>query len=198
MGIPEIAEPGRLARLTRAPLEWVRALIRGIARALPQAVEDLFRDRCPQYAASISFHVLFSLFPLTIVLAALILQIDSPAWQGAVVSTMGLAVILLSAVVIVGYAGQISIAQFALAGFGAWVAARLIVDTGMPFEVATVLAMLAGVGLGVVFALPAVRVRGVRLAIITFGLATALHRMIFANVPLTGGRTGLEVGERSA
>ena len=135
--------------------------------------------------------------PLTIVLAALILQIDSPAWQGAVVSTMGLAVILLSAVVIVGYAGQISLAQFALAGFGAWVAARLIVDTGMPFEVATVLAMLAGVGLGVVFALPAVRVRGVRLAIITFGLATALHRMIFANVPLTGGRTGLEVGERS-
>ena len=79
MGIPEIAEPGRLARLTRAPLEWVRALVRGIARALPQAVEDLFRDRCPQYAASISFHVLFSLFPLTIVLVSvfgLVLQDD--------------------------------------------------------------------------------------------------------------------------
>jgi ABC-type branched-subunit amino acid transport system ATPase component/branched-subunit amino acid ABC-type transport system permease component len=135
--------------------------------------------------------------PLTIVLALLVLQIDSPAWQGAVVSTMALAVILLSAVVIVGYAGQISLAQFALAGFGAWVAARLIVDTGMPFEVATLLAILAGVAIGVLFALPAVRVRGVRLAIITFGLAVTLHRMLFANVPLTGGRTGLDVGRRS-
>jgi ABC-type branched-subunit amino acid transport system ATPase component/branched-subunit amino acid ABC-type transport system permease component len=135
--------------------------------------------------------------PLAVVLAVLILQINSAPWQGAVVSTMGLAVILLSAVVIVGYAGQISLAQFALAGFGAWVAARLIVDTGMPFEVATLLAILAGVAMGVVFALPAVRVRGVRLAIITFGLGTALHRMLFANVPLTGGRTGLDVGPRS-
>jgi membrane protein len=65
-----IAEPGRLARKARAPLEGLRALTRGIAHALPRAVEDLFRDRCPQYAASISFHVLFSLFPLTIVLVS--------------------------------------------------------------------------------------------------------------------------------
>jgi membrane protein len=74
-----IAEPGRLARLLRLPLEWLSALTRGITRALPRAVEDLFRDRCPQYAASISFHVLFSLFPLTIVLVSvfgLVLQDD--------------------------------------------------------------------------------------------------------------------------
>jgi membrane protein len=56
--------------LVRRPLDWIRALVAGIARALPRAVEDLFRDRCPQYAASISFHVLFSLFPLTIVLVS--------------------------------------------------------------------------------------------------------------------------------
>ena len=74
-----VVEPGRLARLLRSPLEWLGALARGIARALPRAVEDLFRDRCPQYAASISFHVLFSLFPLTIVLVSvfgLVLQDD--------------------------------------------------------------------------------------------------------------------------
>src|SRR5439155_89225 len=40
---------------------------------------DLFRDRCPQYAASIAYHVLFSLFPLTILLVSifgLVLQDD--------------------------------------------------------------------------------------------------------------------------
>jgi membrane protein len=71
------AEPDRrLTRLVRGPLD----LLRGIARALPRALEDLFRDRCPQYAASISFHVLFSLFPLTILFVSifgLVLQDDS-------------------------------------------------------------------------------------------------------------------------
>ena len=74
-----IAEPGRLARLLRLPLEWLSALAHGITRSLPRAIEDLFRDRCPQYAASISFHVLFSLFPLTIVFVSvfgLVLQDD--------------------------------------------------------------------------------------------------------------------------
>jgi membrane protein len=74
-----IAEPGRLARLLRLPLEWLSALAHGITRALPRTIEDLFRDRCPQYAASISFHVLFSLFPLTIVFVSvfgLVLQDD--------------------------------------------------------------------------------------------------------------------------
>jgi len=72
-------EPGRLARATRWPVDRLGALVRGVAHALPRAIEDLFRDRCPQYAASISFHVLFSLFPLTIVLVSvfgLVLQDD--------------------------------------------------------------------------------------------------------------------------
>ena len=76
MGTPGTAEPpGRLARLLRSPYD----IVLGIARALPRALEDLFRDRCPQYAASIAFHVLFSLFPLTILLVSifgLVLQDD--------------------------------------------------------------------------------------------------------------------------
>jgi membrane protein len=76
MATPGVAEPrGRLARLVRVP----RDVALGIARAFPQAVEDLFRDRCPQYAASIAFHVLFSLFPLTILFVSifgLVLQDD--------------------------------------------------------------------------------------------------------------------------
>ena len=61
------------------PLGALRALVGGIARAFPRAVEDLFRDRCPQYAAAIAYRVLFSLFPLTIALVSifgLVLQDD--------------------------------------------------------------------------------------------------------------------------
>jgi membrane protein len=72
---PTAERPGRLARLARRPLELGGQAVRALFRAL----EDLFRDRCPQYAASISFHVLFSLFPLTIVVVSvfgLVLQDD--------------------------------------------------------------------------------------------------------------------------
>lgn len=73
------AEPGRVARFVRAPLDRLGSVARGVLRALPLAVEDLFRDRCAQYAAAISFRVLFSLFPLTIALVSifgLVLQDD--------------------------------------------------------------------------------------------------------------------------
>ncbi len=74
------AEPqGRLARLVRWPLERLGGLARGVVSALPRAIEDLFQDRCPQYAASIAYRVLFSLFPLTIFLVSifgLVLQDD--------------------------------------------------------------------------------------------------------------------------
>jgi membrane protein len=75
MSTARAAATGRLSRLARRPLEIAGQTL----RALPRAVEDLFRDRCPQYAAAISYHVLFSLFPLTILLVSifgLVLQDD--------------------------------------------------------------------------------------------------------------------------
>jgi membrane protein len=70
---------GGPGRLLRAPLDRLVSVARGVVRALPAAVEDMFKDRCPQYAAAISFRVLFSLFPLTIALVSifgLVLQDD--------------------------------------------------------------------------------------------------------------------------
>jgi membrane protein len=73
---PAADEEGRVARAVHTPT----GVVHGLGRALPRAIDDLFRDRCPQYAASISFHVLFSLFPLTIAFFSvfgLVLQDDS-------------------------------------------------------------------------------------------------------------------------
>src|SRR5262245_45624650 len=70
---------GRVERLARRPLEQLAGVARGVARALPRAIEDMFTDRCTQYAAAISYRVLFSLFPLTIALVSifgLVLQDD--------------------------------------------------------------------------------------------------------------------------
>jgi len=69
----------RAERLVRRPIDHLTGVVRGIARALPKAIEDMFTDRCTQYAAAIAYRVLFSLFPLTIFLVSifgLVLQDD--------------------------------------------------------------------------------------------------------------------------
>ena len=84
-----------------------------------------------------------------------------------------------------GYAGQLSLAQFALAGFGAYVAGRArrrrrACRSGSRCCVG----VAATVPLGVLFALPAVRTRGINLAIVTLGLGTAIELMLFRNTEL--------------
>ena len=116
------------------------------------------------------------------------------SWVDGLVMTFGVGCVLLSIVVLTGYTGQLSLAQFALAGFGAWVAAVLVAVAGLPFWLSVVLAVLATVPLGVLFALPAVRSRGIQLAIVTLGLGTAIQLMLFNNGDYTGGFQGLEVG----
>jgi sulfate-transporting ATPase len=53
--------------------------------------------------------------------------------------------------------------------------------------------VVAAVGAGVLFALPALRSRGVTLAVVTLGLGVAVEKIIFANVRYTGGISGTKV-----
>ena len=70
-------------------------------------------------------------------------------WQDAFVTTFAMGFVLLSVVVITGYAGQLSLGQFALAGFGAWVAGRLVDAGGWPFWLALLAGVVATVPVGV-------------------------------------------------
>ena len=45
-------------------------------------------------------------------------------WIDAITVSLGVAIVLLSIVVLTGYAGQLSLAQYSIAGFGAYVAGR--------------------------------------------------------------------------
>jgi branched-chain amino acid transport system permease protein len=95
-----------------------------------------------------------------------------------------LAVIFVSIVVVTGYTGQISLGQAGLAGLGALVVAKLTHGQipgipALPAAAAIVVAVLA-VGLfGFVVAWPAIRRRGLFLALTTFGVATVVGRFVF-------------------
>jgi ABC-type branched-subunit amino acid transport system ATPase component/ABC-type branched-subunit amino acid transport system permease subunit len=116
-------------------------------------------------------------------------------WIDALTVTLCAAIILLSVVVVTGYAGQLSLAQYAMAGFGAWVAGRLVAVFHIPFTLALVAGVAAAVPLGLIFALPAVRTRGINLAIVTLGLGTAIELIVFNNGKFTGGIKGTPVGK---
>ncbi|MGD9996335.1 MAG: ATP-binding cassette domain-containing protein [Ilumatobacteraceae bacterium] len=118
-------------------------------------------------------------------------------WIDALTVSLCAAIVLLSIVVVTGYAGQLSLAQYAMAGFGAWVAGRLVAVFQIPFLLALVAGIAAAVPLGMVFALPAVRTRGINLAIVTLGLGTAIELMLFSNQNFTGGIKGTPVGKPS-
>jgi sulfate-transporting ATPase len=111
-------------------------------------------------------------------------------WAAAWTTTFSIAIILLSIVLLTGYAGQISLAQFAIAGFGAWAGGRLVDVAHVPFLVALVVGIVAAAGLGTVMALPALRTRGVNLAILTLALGSGIEFMLFENSSYTGGVQG--------
>ena len=115
-------------------------------------------------------------------------------WADALTVTMGVGIVLLSMVVLTGYAGQLSLGQYAIAGFGAWVAGRLVAVFHIPFLLGLLAGILAAIPLGIVFGLPAVRTRGINLAIVTLGLGTTMELMLFRNRNYTGGVQGTQVG----
>ncbi len=125
---------------------------------------------------------------------AILILTTTTSWVAAITISLAAALILLSIVVVTGYAGQLSLAQFAIAGFGAWVAGRLVAGDGLPFLAAAAVGIVATVPLGLAIMLPAARTRGINFAVVTLGLGTTLELMLFDNQNYTGGIAGTQIG----
>jgi sulfate-transporting ATPase len=108
-------------------------------------------------------------------------------WSTAVYTSMIVGVFILSMVVLTGYAGQLSLAQYAVGGLCALFASRLVADEHWPAELAFLAGVVFAILVGVLFAVPALRTRGVNLAVVTLGLGAAVQGMIFSNEYFTGG-----------
>ncbi len=126
---------------------------------------------------------------LAIVLVAILIPAQlvlGPDWRQAfTVSAIG-AVIALSLVVLTGFVGQISLAQMSIAGCSAFFLTRAAGEWGVPFPVAPLLAAAVAAGVGLIVAIPALRVRGVTLAIVTLGFAYLTDQLVFNNSDLVG------------
>jgi branched-chain amino acid transport system permease protein len=113
--------------------------------------------------------------------------------QVSLVNSMVGALICCSLVVLTGYVGQISLGQMAFAGVAGFGTSYLADDWGIPFPLAPILAALLAGAVGVLVGIPALRVRGVNLAVVTMAAAVAIDNFVFRNPDITGGLEGAQI-----
>ncbi len=98
----------------------------------------------------------------------------------------------VSVTVLVGWAGQLSLGHFAFVGLGAMVTGALV-GRGLSFSAALGYAMVAGAAAGVLVGAPALRLRGLFLAVTTLAFAIAASNWLFQLEILKGKSTSLTV-----
>ena len=125
--------------------------------------------------------------------AVLLAWVLTPGWVYAVTVTLLFAIVLLSVVVVTGMAGQLSLVQYTLSGLAALVATRIAVTHGLGFLPALLAGLVAIVPIAALVGLPALRLRGVNLAVVTLALGYVAQELIFGNYRLTGGYSGTQL-----
>jgi branched-chain amino acid transport system permease protein len=119
-----------------------------------------------------------------IIAGFLLLVLTHGSYRFGVVTSMIVTIIALSLVVLTGMVGQISLAQAAFAGSAGFVLAKL--GSNLPFPLTMLVAGVAAAALGVVIGIPALRIRGAQLAVVTLAGAIAIERFVFRNPKLVG------------
>jgi branched-chain amino acid transport system permease protein len=112
-------------------------------------------------------------------------QLLSLYYIGAMTQVAVYAIVALGLGVLVGRVGLVSLGQVAVLAIGAWVAARLLFATSLPYPVVLLGAGVITMVLGTLIGLPALRLRGLYLALITLmlagGITVALATTNFPN-----------------
>jgi branched-chain amino acid transport system permease protein len=88
------------------------------------------------------------------------------------------AMVGISLVILTGWAGQISLGQFAFVGVGAAVAGGLASNHGSDFFFSLLVAGLVGAAVAMVIGLPALRVQGLFLGVVTLAFAATVQYYI--------------------
>jgi branched-chain amino acid transport system permease protein len=103
------------------------------------------------------------------------------------------AIAIMGLNLLMGFAGQICLAQGTLFGVGAYVTA--ILNSTYSIHPLATLPISAAVtaAVGLVIGLPALRLQGLQLAIVTFGIAAAFPQLLLKMGAITGGVSGLPI-----
>jgi branched-chain amino acid transport system permease protein len=111
-----------------------------------------------------------------------------PTIRFAALQSVFVATLLMSVVVLTGLVGQVSLAQLAFAGFSAFMLSRF--DEALPFPLGPIAAIGVTTVVGTVVSIPALRVRGILFAIVSYSVAVVFDEVLFRS-PTFVGRGGM-------
>ena len=97
----------------------------------------------------------------------------------------------VSLTVLMGYAGQISLGHWALVGVGAFAAADFHGRMHVPFVLTVPLVVVTGMLVSLLIGLPALRIKGLYLAVITLTFSYAAELYVFRSGTVGGAQTGV-------
>ncbi len=113
---------------------------------------------------------------------------------GNVMHSLAYVVAVLGLGLLVGFNGQLSLGNSFFIGVGAYITATLVVDNGWGFLRSLVVVIPVTFALGVLFGIPALRIRGLYLALVTLGLAAVFPAVV--RLEQLSDRTGGANGKR--
>jgi branched-chain amino acid transport system permease protein len=151
---------------------------------LPQSKATLTRRvrvRAPRIVGTKESGVAAAVFVVACVGAAGLLSGSSLSYA---MTGLAIGIVMLSLVLLTGYGGQVSLCQLTFAGLGAYAMSKVGGSGG------SLLGILAAVGLagaaGCIVALPALRLRGLYLALATLAFASTMDAAFFNNIDVFG------------
>ena len=101
------------------------------------------------------------------------------------------AILLFGLDIVVGYTGQVSLGHAGLFGIGSYATGVLVVKLSLPFWLAIPASVIGAALFGAVLALPALRVTGPYLAMVTLAFGTIIQILINEMTDLTNGPMGI-------
>ena len=127
--------------------------------------------------------------------AGLPLAVHNPYYIHLVETIMIYAIVLFGLDIVVGYTGQVSLGHAGLFGIGAYAAGVLVMKLGAPLWATLPAAIAVTAAFGALLALPALRVTGPYLAMVTLAFGTIIQILINEMTFLTEGPLGIKLAK---
>ena len=140
----------------------------GIVKPVPRELRDLPEVKYVKWGLYALVGLLFVWVPYTWGPSNQLLAAIAIVW-----AMVGVSLVLLT-----GWGGHISLGQFAIAGMGGLVAGNLLLREDVDFFIVVLLAGGAGALTALIVGLPALRIRGLFLAVSTLAFAVALNSYV--------------------
>jgi branched-chain amino acid transport system permease protein len=125
------------------------------------------------------------------------LAVHNPYYIHLVETIMIYAIVLFGLDIVVGYTGQVSLGHAGLFGIGSYAVGVMVMKLGAPLWLTLPVAIGVTAGFGALLALPALRVTGPYLAMVTLAFGTIIQILINEMTFLTEGPLGIKLTKPS-